>query len=290
MRLLSIIGRLRKRHHSRGQSLVELALVAPVLLLLIAATLDLGRVFYSQITITNAAREGAMQASYTPTSFIANAPCNKDLNKVMCRVVNEAKGSFVTISPLDVSMSCSGACASGMGNVATVRVDGHFALLTPLLAALFGGSDVTVSASASAQIITNPEIEGSTPTPTPTPTATPTPTPTPTGTAGPTETPAPTPTPVPCFAPVAHFTVVPTSGFRDKPTRQGTVFTFTDTSLNMDLACGAIWSWTFGDGSGVSSAQNPTYVYSQHGNFTVTLSASNSLGSSSATFVITVLN
>ena len=114
MRLFSIVGHLRRRHrhrdHSRGQSLVELALILPVLLVLIAATLDLGRIFYSQITIANAAREGAMQAADTPTSFLANQACNKNTNKVMCRVVNEAKGSFVSVAPADVSLACAPAC------------------------------------------------------------------------------------------------------------------------------------------------------------------------------------
>ena len=64
-------------------------------MLLVAATIDLGRIFYSQITITNAAREGAMEASRNPTSFQANAACNTTTNRIMCRVINESKGSFV---------------------------------------------------------------------------------------------------------------------------------------------------------------------------------------------------
>jgi len=46
----------------RGQSLVELALVLPLLILLLMGIADLGRAFYSYIEITNAAREGARYA------------------------------------------------------------------------------------------------------------------------------------------------------------------------------------------------------------------------------------
>ena len=55
----------RARPHpvSRGQSLVEFALVAPIMLLLVGAALDLGRIYYSQITITNASREAALMAA-----------------------------------------------------------------------------------------------------------------------------------------------------------------------------------------------------------------------------------
>jgi Flp pilus assembly protein TadG len=42
-----------------GQALVELALVAPVLLVLVLGIADFCRVFYASITVTNAARAGA---------------------------------------------------------------------------------------------------------------------------------------------------------------------------------------------------------------------------------------
>ena len=58
----------------RGQSLVELALVMPLLILLLTGIADLGRAFYSYIQITNAAREGARAASrlscYSGTSAV----------------------------------------------------------------------------------------------------------------------------------------------------------------------------------------------------------------------------
>jgi len=48
----------RRRSEPRGQSLVELALVIPVLIIIVVGALDLGRVFFSVITVTNVAREG----------------------------------------------------------------------------------------------------------------------------------------------------------------------------------------------------------------------------------------
>lgn len=47
----------------RGQSLVETAVVVPILLLLVAAVIDFGRAFDTYIVLTNAAREGARFAS-----------------------------------------------------------------------------------------------------------------------------------------------------------------------------------------------------------------------------------
>lgn len=47
------------RRRERGQSLVEAAVILPILLLLVAAVVDFGRAFDAYIVLTNAVREGA---------------------------------------------------------------------------------------------------------------------------------------------------------------------------------------------------------------------------------------
>jgi PKD repeat protein len=88
--------------------------------------------------------------------------------------------------------------------------------------------------------------------------------------------------------------VTPTSGFRYKnAAKPGTTFQFTDGSTNMTSGCEPIWSWNFGDGSGTSSLQNPSYLYVSSNStpgFTVSLTASNSAGSSTTTVVLRVDN
>jgi Flp pilus assembly protein TadG len=42
-----------------GQSLIELALTLPLLLIILFGAIDLGRLFFAYVTITNASREGA---------------------------------------------------------------------------------------------------------------------------------------------------------------------------------------------------------------------------------------
>jgi Flp pilus assembly protein TadG len=48
---------------SRGQSLVEFALVLPLLMLILLGIIQFGLIFNTQVTITNAAREGARAAT-----------------------------------------------------------------------------------------------------------------------------------------------------------------------------------------------------------------------------------
>ena len=49
-----------------AQALVEVAILLPMLLLLILGAMDFGRMFFTKIGLTNAAREGANYLTYYP--------------------------------------------------------------------------------------------------------------------------------------------------------------------------------------------------------------------------------
>ena len=51
-----------KRRREHGQALVEFALVLPILLMLLCGIIDFGWVYYNQMALSNAAREGARYA------------------------------------------------------------------------------------------------------------------------------------------------------------------------------------------------------------------------------------
>ena len=64
------LGTLRRRttgRLGRGQSLVEFALILPVLLLIVLAALDLGRVYLGDVNLQNLARIGANFAANNPS-------------------------------------------------------------------------------------------------------------------------------------------------------------------------------------------------------------------------------
>lgn len=54
---------------SKGQSMVETILVLPLLLLLIFGIIEFGRVYYTYIMLSNAAREGARYAAVRETDM-----------------------------------------------------------------------------------------------------------------------------------------------------------------------------------------------------------------------------
>jgi hypothetical protein len=255
----------RGTHKSRGQSLVEFALILPVLMVLFATTLDLGRLAMSQLSVSNAAREGAFQASTTPASFDNTKGCPVDgkSNLVVCRVLLEAKGSGVTIAPGDIALTCApSGCATGLGNRVTVSVVGHFQLLTPMLAGFFGGSQsITFKKSSTSQIETLPAPPVGYTAPTPTPSASP--------------SAAPTPTPMPaCTIPSAGFTFSTSPTSNQKPV----TMTVVDTTTSPNCAITS-WFWDWNDGS-TSMLQNPgSHTYLAEGTYEITLKVTNAAGS-----------
>lgn len=78
---------------------------------------------------------------------------------------------------------------------------------------------------------------------------------------------------------------IPLSSFIYSPS-SGTlplIVQFTDTSQNNPTS----WSWDFGDGS-TSTLQNPSHIFNNVGNYNVTLTARNNLGSNTSSHTISV--
>lgn len=117
-----------------GQSLVELAIILPVLILILVGIMDLGRVFYAQIVITNAAREGARYGSMYPM----------DIAGIKARAIAEAQGAGIQISPNDVQVSGT----VTPGEPLTVTVTYRFAAITTLISSFWGGGNLPLQGQA----------------------------------------------------------------------------------------------------------------------------------------------
>jgi hypothetical protein len=117
------------RSSIKGQSLVDMALLLPVLLMLAIVTFDIGRIIYFYCAVYNASKEGARYGIINPDDISG--------------IVNVAMEFTAGLDPSDVSISvckCGGtnaclldnACPVGYKNIIRVKVSYNFQLITPL--------------------------------------------------------------------------------------------------------------------------------------------------------------
>lgn len=106
----------------RGQALVEIALVLPLLLIILVGIIDFGRIFHGYIVITQAAREGARWGAlgYDDTKITA--------------AVSDATA---TLDPANLTLSVEPEAASrSPGEQIIVQITYKVYLTTPFLSAV----------------------------------------------------------------------------------------------------------------------------------------------------------
>lgn len=227
----------RRRERSLGQSLVELALILPVLLLLALITIDFGRVFLGWINLQNMARIAANYAANNPEAWGTPGDSTKQA-RYLAIVSNDAKAINCDLSGTGGGgirppiFSPIGGAA--LGALVEVRLGCRFAIITPVISQVIGGS-VPLEASAVSPVRTGvvPGVPG--------------------GAGGPI-----------AEAPEARFAASPVGGFAELTVQ------FTDTSLKSPTS----WTWNFGDGN-TSFERDPLHTYVSPGTYTVSLTVQN---------------
>jgi hypothetical protein len=266
----------RSRQRSKAQSLVEFALLLPVLLLLLLVAIDFGRALYAWVVIQNSARVGAnfaglnsdawelniatVQDEYETTvlSDFLSANCDvPDPDDIPEPVFTDGPDTAVSGGPTDTNYD--------VGDTVVVELGCDFHLITPFITAVLG--DPVAIAGRSEFRIRAGDIAGlSHPTQIP-----PAPTPTPT------LPPAPTPTPaVPCNLD-ADFSRNPSGG----NIRNGTPVTFTNSSTASGCTI-VSYAWTFQLGTPASQTgagpHTVTFTVPSQQDVTVTLVITSSTG------------
>lgn len=142
----------------RGASIVELALILPVMALLVMGVLDLGRGYQLDIRLENAAREGAAFAQIYPN----NVTCG-DAGNIRARAIAE-ENVLQTMPGFDVEVhrrntdgtwselpdGCSGSLAKA-GDRIRVQVHADFDVVTPIVERVVG-STIAMSRSADVRV------------------------------------------------------------------------------------------------------------------------------------------
>jgi Flp pilus assembly protein TadG len=167
---------LRIAREDRGQSLVEVALLMPLLLLIVLGVVDIGRTYAVKSAATNAAREAALYAARDPQATadaicqravteLANGSvaggCTLDLPSLPAEKWRSATPPAIVIcdriptgaSPIpcghDVLQPRLFQTNGGAGATVTVTVRADISLMSLYLVGFaLGGNPITVSASA----------------------------------------------------------------------------------------------------------------------------------------------
>ena len=110
-------------HSEKGQSLVEMALILPILLLLLTGMLDFGTLIHVDLVMDHAGREGARAASL-----------GKNVSDIMQLTLNQAAGLdmnqlSVTVAPEQDNRK--------HGTYATVTLSYPIHFFTPVIGAFF---------------------------------------------------------------------------------------------------------------------------------------------------------
>ena len=140
-----------QRRRSTGQSLVEFALVFPIIILLIVGFFEIGRAVFAYNTLANAARQGARVATVNQLADITE--CNEmwpiddpyephwsirgcALLAAKTLGLTTANVSVAFEAPPDTTLTCSPVLH--VGCIASVTVTYHYTVATPFVNMLIG--------------------------------------------------------------------------------------------------------------------------------------------------------
>jgi Flp pilus assembly protein TadG len=116
------------RQHTRqsGAALVEFALVATILVVLMAGMYEFGRAFWFYDALSKATRDGARAMSVAKVATISSigVPAAKTVvaNAAVAAGMSTFDASYVTITCLDTDYNAA-TCSDGMANLGGVKVE-----------------------------------------------------------------------------------------------------------------------------------------------------------------------
>jgi len=126
-----------------GQSIVEFAIVLPLLLLIICAIIDFGWLFFNQLSLQNTVREGARYGAVNAGNSDCITLTTAKINNVATDPIKEAMTVSITFStPLT---PCEGDI--------TVTVTSTIRILTPVLGVFYDNQekDITCTVTMKAE-------------------------------------------------------------------------------------------------------------------------------------------
>ncbi|MGN0547583.1 MAG: TadE/TadG family type IV pilus assembly protein [Acutalibacteraceae bacterium] len=124
----------KKLKNENGQAMVEFALVLPILLFVVCGIIDFGWLFYNQLSLDNACREGARYAAICSTEEDCVTFTKEHINNILAPVFEEVE---ISITYTDISDKLNGDVV--------VNLEAEMHVLTPVLGAINGSQTKTLT-------------------------------------------------------------------------------------------------------------------------------------------------
>jgi hypothetical protein len=141
----------KKVHYRRGQSLVEMSIGSVILLMILMGVLDLGRLYFLYIALEDSAGEAAVYLAFNPKCPTASAGSKcQGTNNAEWRAQNSSGGN---INWEDVVYTYEIPDGPNAGGEVIVSLEYEFELLTPLIADIARQAHLSLTATASQQIV-----------------------------------------------------------------------------------------------------------------------------------------
>lgn len=140
-----------RRRTGSGQSLVEFALVFPIIVLLVMGFMEIGRAVFAYNTIANAARQGARVAAVNQLADVTECDESRPIEDPYephwslrgCAILAGKTIGLTTsnvaisyVAPPGTTLDCDPTLH--IGCIAAVTVSYHFTLTTPFVSTLIG--------------------------------------------------------------------------------------------------------------------------------------------------------
>lgn len=143
-----------------GQSLVELAITLPVILLLLLGTIDFGIALFTYVTLRDAAQEGALYASFDPKNSTAienraRGITPHDPDSISASPVDLTNKELVSVTIEADGSKCQGRHGTQPNSIA-VSVSYDYPMLMPFATQVIGSDTIHLTAKATNIILQPP--------------------------------------------------------------------------------------------------------------------------------------
>jgi hypothetical protein len=156
---MNLPWRSHKQASTRGQALVEFALLLPLLVLVLVLALDFGRVFFGWVALNNVVRVAASDAGANPDAWDGVGPTEaakradyraevfEELTGIGCAPAGGGSWSVASVPDPTFTDVVNSTSPYEPGDHASVKLTCDFSFLTPLVGNILG-NPLNISATA----------------------------------------------------------------------------------------------------------------------------------------------